>query len=145
MRTAPHLPAWWRQGSGRSHVPEITASTWRLAVAPSSPPPAAPDVRWFSPGHQQALLDILDPARELLTLRLYRDHCCPIDASYTKDLSVFAREMPHLVLVVIEFSDVIFAVDSVPAIFGITEDGPPRPPLHLNHVHTMVLDVPLYT
>merc|ERR1711990_1107888 len=28
-----------------------------------------------------------------------------------------------LVLVVIEFSDVIFAVDSVPAIFGITEDG----------------------
>merc|ERR1711959_238649 len=28
-----------------------------------------------------------------------------------------------LVLVVIEFSDVVFAVDSVPAIFGITEDG----------------------
>merc|ERR1711943_134094 len=28
-----------------------------------------------------------------------------------------------LVLVVIELSDVIFAVDSVPAIFGITEDG----------------------
>ena len=28
-----------------------------------------------------------------------------------------------LVLVVIEMSDVIFAVDSVPAIFGITEDG----------------------
>merc|ERR1711939_1169540 len=28
-----------------------------------------------------------------------------------------------LVLIVIEMSDIIFAVDSVPAIFGITEDG----------------------
>ena len=93
-------------------------------MAPSSPPPAAPDVRWFSPGHQQALLDILDPARELLTLRLYRDHCCPIDASYTKDLSVFAREMPHLVLV--DNTPVSFAYqpqNAIPIVTWRHDDG----------------------
>ena len=31
--------------------------------------------------------------------RLYRDHCCPIESSYTKDLSALDREPQHLVLV----------------------------------------------
>ena len=48
--------------------------------------------------YADALLDILDPSRELLSLRLYRDHCCPIEASYTKDLSALDRELQHLVL-----------------------------------------------
>ena len=48
--------------------------------------------------YADALLDILDPARELLSLRLYREHCCPIEASYTKDLSALDRKLQHLVL-----------------------------------------------
>ena len=48
--------------------------------------------------YADALLDILDPSRELLSLRLYRDHCCPIEASYTKDLSALDRKLQHLVL-----------------------------------------------
>ena len=52
--------------------------------------------------YADALLDILDPSRELLSLRLYRDHCCPIEASYTKDLSALDRELQHLVLVCVD-------------------------------------------
>jgi len=54
----------------------------------------------------------------------------PVSNTYDTDKSAFFTQMNgkteatplFLVLVVIEFSDVIFAVDSVPAIFGITED-----------------------
>merc|ERR1711907_270631 len=48
----------------------------------------------------------------------------PVSANYhSADFFHDGRATPLLlVLVVIEFSDVVFAVDSVPAIFGITED-----------------------
>merc|ERR1711937_530556 len=52
-------------------------------------------------------------------------HLVPVSPSYHgTDFYHDGQFTPlFLVLVVIEFSDVIFAVDSVPAIFGITEDG----------------------
>merc|ERR1711937_953256 len=48
----------------------------------------------------------------------------PVSGTYhSSDFFHDGRATPLLlVLVVIEFSDVVFAVDSVPAIFGITED-----------------------
>ena len=64
-----------------------------MAMALLAPWPSA-QVRAYA----DALLDVLDPARELLSLRLYREHCCPIEASYTKDLSALDRKLQHLVL-----------------------------------------------
>merc|ERR1711990_914616 len=55
----------------------------------------------------------------------------PVSSKYDADKTAFFTQQNgkteatplFLVLVVIEFSDVIFAVDSVPAIFGISDDG----------------------
>merc|ERR1712028_213053 len=55
---------------------------------------------------------------------VWASKCVPVDAGYHgADFMHEGKCTPlFLVLVVIELSDVIFAVDSVPAIFGITED-----------------------
>lgn len=44
------------------------------------------------------------------------------DKLFTKSNGVLMATPLFLVLLIIEFSDVIFAVDSIPAIFGITQD-----------------------
>jgi len=80
VRKRPFLDAFF------NHL--LVSGAWEVVIFTAS-------VRAYA----DALLDILDPAHELLTLRLYRDHCCPIEAAYTKELSVLPREMHQLVLV----------------------------------------------
>ena len=36
---------------------------------------------------------------ELFARGLYREHCCPVDASYAKDLAVIGRDIATTVLV----------------------------------------------
>ena len=45
------------------------------------------------------LLDVLDPYAEVFTHRLYREHCTPLEACYTKDLRTLGRDMGSTVLV----------------------------------------------
>jgi Dullard-like phosphatase family protein len=45
------------------------------------------------------VLDNIDPHRELITHRLFREHCTQVDGSYVKDLSILGRPMHSIAIV----------------------------------------------
>ena len=45
------------------------------------------------------LLDTLDPQGTLLNIRMYREHCTPLDGCYTKDLRLLGRQLSRTVIV----------------------------------------------
>lgn len=49
--------------------------------------------------YAEKLLDILDPCRELIHHRLYRDSCLLVEGNYLKDLHVLGRELSKVLLV----------------------------------------------
>lgn len=58
------------------------------------------------------LLDIIDPGRELIKHRLFRDSCLLVEGNYLKDLNVLGRDMKRMVL-----------VDNSPHAFGYQVDN----------------------
>lgn len=49
--------------------------------------------------YADALLDIIDPKRELVRYRLFREACLCVDGNYLKDLNVLGRDLKRTVLV----------------------------------------------
>jgi CTD small phosphatase-like protein 2 len=49
--------------------------------------------------YAERLLDLLDPKRELIKHRLYRQACVPVEGVFLKDLSVLGRDLASTVIV----------------------------------------------
>ena len=49
--------------------------------------------------YAEQLLNILDPTRQLIRHRIFRDSCVCVDGNYLKDLTVLGRDLRHVVIV----------------------------------------------
>ncbi|CCI45373.1 unnamed protein product [Albugo candida] len=49
--------------------------------------------------YAEKLLDLLDPNRDLIKYRLYREDCLEVDGNFLKDLNVLGRDLARVVLV----------------------------------------------
>ena len=62
--------------------------------------------------YAEQLLDILDPKKELIRQRVYRDSCVYVEGNYLKDLRVLGRDLSQLAI-----------VDNSPQAFGFQIDN----------------------
>src|SRR5688572_19549811 len=93
--------------------------------------------------HKHCHLQSFPTRRSSDLVRLVRKHV-PLTMDYHGNqffVGIDARNVAtplFLVLVLVEFTDLIFAVDSIPAIFGITEDPLDRKSTRLNSSHSQI-------
>ena len=78
VRLRPHLLTFLRALKGQFEVLIFTASQQVYA---------------------DTLLDLLDPKRELIEHRVFRDSCVCVEGNYLKDLHVLGRELSSVVIV----------------------------------------------
>lgn len=45
------------------------------------------------------VMDFIDPRKELITHRLFRQHCTEVDGSYVKDMSILGRPLDNVIIV----------------------------------------------
>ncbi|OQR87185.1 nuclear LIM factor interactor-interacting protein hyphal form [Achlya hypogyna] len=49
--------------------------------------------------YAEKLLNLLDPCKQYITHRLYRENCLPVEGNYLKDLNVLGRDLRRVLLI----------------------------------------------